>query len=53
MSADTERSKFAETDTDTDILAEMSDETDTETDNCPKQNKKCCLNLLIQVIALA
>ena len=33
MSADTERSKFAETDTDTDISAEMSAETDTETDN--------------------
>ena len=33
MSADTERSKFAKTDTDTEILAEMSAETYTETDN--------------------
>ena len=33
MSADTERSEFAETDTDTDISAEMSAKTNTETDN--------------------
>ena len=33
MSADTERSEFAKTDTDTDILAKMLAETDTETDN--------------------
>ena len=33
MSADTERSKFAETDTNTKILAKMSAETNTKTDN--------------------
>ena len=33
MPADTERSKFAETDTDTDISTKMSAKTDTENDN--------------------